>query len=177
MVRLFVRTLTLMALGVVLALIVPRQMAQVGQTVSQMSLASAGIGLLTLLVLLVMVPILVITCIGIPVVILLAIAFVAAVLLGRVTIGTLVGRRLLKALQVQESQPLLEVAVGVGLIELLMAVPCLGGVLGAIISLAGLGAVVLTRFGTMRYPPLAPTTVVASGAEVVAPPEGEKEEE
>jgi len=164
LVRLAVRTLALMALGVALVLIFPKQTVQVGQTATQLPVPSAGVGLLTLVVLLVAVPLLVIICIGIPVVVLLAIAFVAAQLLGRTAIGLWVGERLLGALNVRERQPVLEVAVGVALIELLTAVPCIGWLLGVLISLAGLGAVVLTRFGTVPYP------LTASATELPAPP-------
>jgi hypothetical protein len=163
-VRLVLRTLALMALGVVLVLVLPKQTVQVAQTATQLPLPSAGVGLLTFVVLLVAVPLLVIICIGIPVVVLLAIAFVAAQLLGRAAIGLWVGERLLEALHARESQPVLEVAVGVALIELLTAVPCIGWLLGVVTSLAGLGAVVLTRFGTVPYPPAAGAT------ELPAPP-------
>ena len=168
LVRLAIRTLALVALGVVLMLVLPKQTAQVGQTVTQLPLPSAGVGLLTLVVLLVAVPLLVIICIGIPVVVLLAIAFVAAQLLGRTAIGLWVGERLLEALHVRERQPVLEVAVGVALIELLTAVPCIGWLLGVVVSLAGLGAVVLTRFGTVPYP-------LASGAAELPVPPSEPE--
>ncbi len=165
LVRLVLRTLALMALGVVLVLVLPKQTAQVAQTATQLPVPSAGVGLLTFVVLLVAVPLLVIICIGIPLVVVLAIAFVAAQLLGRTAIGLWAGERLLGALKVRESQPVLEVAVGVALIELLTAVPCIGWLLGVVISLAGLGAVVLTRFGTVPYP------TAASADELPAPPE------
>jgi hypothetical protein len=152
-VRFVLRTLALVALGVVLMLFLPKQTELVGRTVNKLPLPSAGVGLLTLVVLLIVVPLLVIICIGIPVVVLLGIAFVAAVLLGRVAVGAVVGNRLLAAMKVEPSQPLLDVAAGIVLMELLFAVPCLGGLLGAAVSLAGLGAVVLTRFGTMVYEP------------------------
>lgn len=164
LVRLAIRTLALMALGVVLVLILPKQTVQVGQTATQLPVPSAGVGLLTFVVLLVAVPLLVIICVGIPLVVVLAIAFVAAQLMGRTAIGLWVGERLLQALNVREPQPVLEVAVGVALIELLTAVPCIGWLLGVLVSLAGLGAVVLTRFGTVPYPQ------VASFSELLAPP-------
>ncbi len=152
-VRWVLRTFALMALGVVVMLLLPRQTELVGQTVGQLPLPSTGVGLLTFVALLFLVPLLVIICIGIPVVVVLAVAFVAALLLGRVAVGAVVGERLLAAINVKPSQPLLRAVVGIGLIELLTAVPCLGWLLGWILALAGLGAVVLTRFGTMAYQP------------------------
>lgn len=153
LVRWVARTFAWMALGLVILLLLPKQTELVAHTVSTVPLPSAGVGLLTFVVLLLLVPLLVIICVGIPVVVLLAIGFVAALVLGRVAIGVFVGRRLLRALKADPTQPLLEVAVGVGLIELITAVPCLGGLLAGAVSLAGLGAVVLTRFGTMAYQP------------------------
>ncbi len=152
-VRWMLRTFALMALGVVVMLLLPRQTELVGRTVSELPLPSTGVGLLTFVALLFLVPLLVIICIGIPLVVVLAFAFVAALLLGRVAVGAVVGERLLTAINVKPSQPLLQAVVGIGLIELLAAVPCLGWLLGWILALAGLGAVVLTRFGTMAYQP------------------------
>ncbi len=177
LVRWVARTFTLMALGVVLMLFLPKQTTRVGQTISSVPLPSAGVGLLTFVVLLFVVPLLVIICIGIPVVVLLAVAFVAALLLGRVAIGAVIGERLLSALKVEQSQPLLEVVVGIGLVELLTAVPCLGTLLGWILALAGLGAVVLTRFGTMAYEPVkrsqVPVPISEPEAEIVSEEESQ----
>jgi len=150
--------LALMAIGVLLVLFLPKQTARVGRTVSQATLVSAGVGLLTLLVLLVLVPLLIIICIGIPVAVVLVLAAAAAGIFGYAAIGAVVGQRLFAAGHVARPQPLLEVIAGVAVIALLSAVPCVGWLLGAIVVAAGLGAVVLTRFGTMAYEP---TTRVA----------------
>jgi hypothetical protein len=150
-------TVALMALGVVLMLLLPKQTAQVGQTASAAPLPSIGVGLLTSLVLLILVPLLVIICIGIPVAILLVLAAVAAGLFGWIAVGAVVGQRLLAALKVGKYQPLLEVIIGIPVISLLSAVPCLGWLLALIIAWVGLGAVVLTRFGTMAYAPVSKT--------------------
>jgi hypothetical protein len=156
MVRWVFRTLALMALAAVVMALLPKQVALVGGTLNKVPLASTGVGLLTLVACLIVMPLLVIICIGIPVAVLLAVAFVAALLLGRVAVAAVVGERLWGALKLQKSQPqpLLEAVVGIVLIELVISVPCLGGLVGWIVGLAGLGAVVLTRFGTQPYAPL-----------------------
>jgi len=147
------RSLALMALGVVLVLLLPKQTALIGQTAYAAPLVSMGVGLLTFVVLLLVVPILVLICIGIPVALVLAIAYVAAGTFGYIALGVLLGQRILAALKVQP-QPLLEVIAGIPVLELLSAVPCLGALLRIVVALAGLGAVVLTRFGTMPYQPV-----------------------
>ena len=53
------------------------------------------------------------------------------------------------------------VLVGVLLISLLTTVPCLGWLLAGVVGSLGLGAVVLTRFGTMAYPP-APAPIASA---------------
>ena len=155
MIRWFFQTVALMALAAVLMALLPKQVALVGGTLSRVPLPSTGVGLLTLVACLVAMPILVIICIGIPVAVLLAVAFVAALLLGRVAVAAVVGERLWSALKLQKSQPqpLFEAVIGIVLIELVTAVPCLGWLFGWIVGLAGLGAVVLTRFGTQPYEP------------------------
>ncbi len=90
-------------------------------------------------------------CIGIPVAAVLALALLVCMALAWVAVGHLVGERLLKWLQVSTT-PLLEALAGVAVISALASVPCLGTV-AAILALSwGLGAVVLTRFGTRLDP-------------------------
>jgi hypothetical protein len=179
--RWLLRTVALMAMVAVAMALFPRQVALVGTTLSRVPLPSTGVGLLTLVALLVAIPLLVIICIGIPVAVLLAVAFVAALLLGRVAVASMLGQRLWDALKLQKTQPqpLLEAVVGIVLIELVTAVPCLGGLIGWVIGLAGLGAVVLTRFGTLAYDPLrrAEEPAVVTVEPVSEPPAGEKPEE
>jgi len=151
--RFVLNLVALVVLGVLLVLLLPKQTALVGQTVSEAGWTSFAFGLLTFLALVVLVPLLVIICIGIPVAVLLVLAAVAAGLLGWVAIGVLLGHRLLAALRTSQPQPVVEVIVGVTALTLLAEIPCLGWLVGAIAGAVGLGAVVLTRFGTMRYAP------------------------
>lgn len=162
--RFVLNLMALIVLGVLLVLLLPRQTALVGQTVSEAAWTSLAVGVLTFLVLVVLVPLLVIICIGIPVAVLLVMAAVAAGLFGWVTIGALLGKRLLAALHASQLQPVVEVIIGVTALTLLAEVPCLGWLLGIVAGAVGLGAVVLTRFGTMRYAPQKPAT------DLLAPP-------
>jgi len=154
LIRTVFSTIALMALGVLLVLFLPKPTNLVGQTVIKAPLPSIGVGLLTFVVLLILVPLLIVICIGIPVAVLLVLAAVAASVFGWIAIAALVGQRLLAALQVTQAQPVLEVIIGVPVVALLSAVPCLGGLLALIVAAAGLGAVILTRFGTVAYEPL-----------------------
>ena len=149
-VRFLMNAMGMMALGLLLVYVLPKQTSLVAQTVVRAPAASLGVGLLTLLLLPIVLILLVVICIGIPVAILLILAAVAAGAYGWVAVGTALGQRLLVALK-RPSGPAVGVIVGVGLLSLLSEVPCLGWLLGLIVASAGLGAVVLTRFGTLQY--------------------------
>jgi len=156
--RFVLNLVALVVLGVLLVLFLPKQTALVAQAVSEAAWTSFAVGLLTFVVLLVLVPLLVVICIGIPVAVLLVLAAVAAGLFGWIAIGILLGHRLLAAMHTSQPQPVSEIIVGVAALTLLAQIPCLGWLVGVIASAVGLGAVVLTRFGTMRYAPQKPLT-------------------
>ncbi len=148
--QVLVSTMGMMALGLLLVSVLPKQTSLIVETVEQSPVVSFGVGLLTMIVLPMVLILLVVICIGIPIAVLLAMAAVAAGAYGWVAVGVASGQRLLVALR-SPSGPALGAIVGVGLLSLFSAVPCLGWLLGLIAAAMGLGAVVLTRFGTLRY--------------------------
>jgi cytoskeletal protein CcmA (bactofilin family) len=155
----------LAAVSWLVAAFMPEQMKVTGDTLAEAAPLSFGLGLLTAVLAAVIGPVLLITiCLAfIPILgyILLGIA----VLFGWIVIGQIIGERLLIA----TGQPypnfvgstvlgvmVLTLVANMPIIEL---VPCLGWILsalgallGIVVSLAGLGAVILTRFGTRPYP-------------------------
>jgi len=116
------------------------------------ALLSLGVGLLTILLSMVLLPLLVLICIGIPVAIVLALALMIAGLVGWVAAGKVIGQKVLQVLHAGGQTPLVEVLVGVFLISVLAQVECAGPILSIALLGWGLGAVVLTRFGTVAYP-------------------------
>jgi hypothetical protein len=144
--------LALAALGLLVVLFWPKQTEVVGRAVFAAPLPSAGVGLLTGVVAVVLIILLAITICLSPVAFLLGVAMLVAGLFGWVAIGLLVGRRLLEAFNVKGITSLMAVAAGTLLISVLRAVPCLGAIMGFVVGCAGLGAVVLTRFGRQAYP-------------------------
>ena len=144
--------LALAALGLLVVLFWPKQTEVVGQAVLAAPLPSAGVGLLTGVVAVVLMVLLAITICLSPVAFLLGVAMLVAGVFGWIAIGLLVGRRLLEAFNVRGITSLMAVAAGTLLISVLRAIPCLGDLIGFVVGCAGLGAVVLTRFGTQTYP-------------------------
>lgn len=176
------------ALGALTVVFLPAQTRQVGAVAERSALPSLGVGCLTLVVgvslylLLVLVSIiLAITIIGIPVAILLLVippvALAAAWLFGWIAIGEWVGEKILEGIKARDTWrvPIFAVIVGIFLLSLLGAVPFFGWLVSLFVGLLGIGAVILSRFGTRPYPPagmvpyaLAPVAPVAPVAP--APP-------
>jgi hypothetical protein len=159
-----ITTLALMALGLLVVLFLPKQTEMVAQAVLAAPLPSLGVGFLTMVVAAGLTALLAITICLSPIALFTALITIAAAFFGWIAVGLLVGQKLLKGLKAQEPAPLVSVVIGVLLISLISALPCLGFLVFLGVVSLGLGGVVLTRFGTMSYPeeppsplPLEPT--------------------
>jgi hypothetical protein len=84
-----------------------------------------------------------------------AIVLVAASLFGWVALGTLWGGWLMRLFKARRTTPIIVTGIGVFTLSIVAAAigafPCLGPLLSLAMSGIGLGAVVLSRFGTTRY--------------------------
>ncbi len=155
------------AIGLLVVLFLPDQTRVVGQTVRQATPANFGLGLLTMIVGVTVIVLLAITICLSPVSLLVALALVLATLYGWIVIGYLLGQRMLRAIQKNGDQPTPVASALVGIFTVTLVqqwlmvlgqIPCLGfffWLLGAglwlLVAATGLGAVVLSRFGTQRY--------------------------
>ncbi len=150
--------LAVAALGALIVVLLPNQARQVSATAEKSLLPSLGVGCLTVLVALPLFVLLVVLIITIPAAVLLPLVLGAAWLFGWIALGWLVGDRVLAALQARESwrAPVITVIVGVLLLALVGAVPVIGWLVALAVGLIGLGAVILTRFGTRSYPAATP---------------------
>ena len=159
-IRSVVAIVVIAAVAGLVALIWPRQTAQVGRTVVEAPLPSLGIGLLTTVAGVALVIALAITICLSPVAVLALLALSAAGLFGWIAVGAMVGERFLQALNAHEITPMWAAGLGALLITLvstgLSSAFCLaplGWLLIFALGCLGLGAVALTRFGTMAYSP------------------------
>jgi hypothetical protein len=159
-VRSLLTILVIAAIGGVVALIWPQATAQVGRAAFESPGASLGVGFLTIVAAIALIIALAVTICLSPAAALVALLLGAGALFGWVAIGARIGRRLLEALGAGEVAPLWVAGLGTLVITLisvgLTAAFCLaplGWLLIFAIGCFGLGAVVLTRFGTMAYVP------------------------
>jgi predicted flap endonuclease-1-like 5' DNA nuclease len=142
-------------LGLVLVVIAPRGVARVTAATATQPALSFGVGFLTLIVGPIAGAILLIACgLGL----LVWFALIAASVLGWIGVAVWLGQKVLGAFKMRTPSSIGEVLAGVVIITLLSRLPCIGLLFSVIFLSFGLGAVVLTRFGTKdSLGPAAPT--------------------
>jgi hypothetical protein len=91
---------------------------------------------------------LILSLIGILLIPLVVLVFIAACVFGYVGAAHLCGKKLLIALRLRGKPMMAEVIVGLILLWIINMIPVIGGVVNAVVAVCGLGAAVATRFGT-----------------------------
>lgn len=149
-------TLAMGALALVVAAVWPKGTQAIGTTILDQPAMALLVGLLTWVLAAAAGIVLAITICLLPIAILLAIVMVLVALLSWIVVGWVVGQKLLAMLKVQQPSMALEAAVGTGLVVLIYfligVIPCVDFIYGLLVASLGLGAIVLTRFGTRPYP-------------------------
>ncbi len=161
-------------IGVLVAVLLPQHAGRVSTTVHESPLVSFGTGCLTWALGIPILILLAITICLLPLSLIVSLLLVVAGLFGWVAVGWVIGKKALEALRSDNPTPILEVVVGVVLLTLLWqmprVIPCIGWLfslgVGVLAGSIGLGAVLLTRFGTRAYPtpPGGPLVPAASAA-------------
>jgi hypothetical protein len=161
-------------------LFVPEHIERVAFTAVSSPLPSLGIGLLTavlvppLLIFMILLMIILIVTICLLPFALLAVIFVAVVAwaFGLIALGYEVGKRLAKGLNRDWAPPL---SAGIGTFLLLLVVnglgmiPCIGWIFPLLAGMLGLGAVILSRFGTRVYPEYIPAPAAVDVTDELPP--------
>ena len=149
-------SLIMTGLGALLLLMMPKSVEVMTAALEAQPWQMLGFGALTGFVMVFGGLILALTICLIPVVILLALAFALAALVGWLTLGYFLGKKISQNLFNTTWHPVLSAAVGNLLLYLIASgldlIPCLGAFLVLLTMLFGLGTVVVTLFGTNPYP-------------------------
>lgn len=161
-----VQGLLMAGLAVLVVIFWPKPTQRASHAIAEAPWSAAGVGVLTGIVAPVLLLVLAITICLIPLSIIGLLLFIAAIVLGWVAVGYVVGLRLARAFKWS-----LEPAPAAGLGTLLVwavangiaFIPCVGWLAPLVVGAVGLGGVLLTRFGRNDYPGVAPS------AEVVVP--------
>lgn len=151
------QSIILALLATLIAMFLPNHMRRVADAVVTQPLVAFGMGLLTLIMFIVAIVALalfslfIITLVvTVPLIVIVSIGFAAASVLGWLALGMEVGIRISHMFKGEWPLPL---AAGLGVFVLNLVaqsvgfIPCIGGVLAGILGFAGLGAVIMTRFG------------------------------
>lgn len=151
--RLFLWTL----LAMVLAMFLPNHLARISQTTLTQPLLSGGLGVLTILIVPIILVLLAITICLIPVSLVGAFLLIIAWVYGLIAIGYELGKRI-SGMAKQEWHPAISTGLGTLLLMAVLSgiealIPCVGWVPKVLVALVGLGAVLLTQFGTKEYIP------------------------
>ncbi|MCW5873783.1 MAG: polymer-forming cytoskeletal protein [Anaerolineales bacterium] len=148
------RSVAMATVALLAVLFAQQPMRRVADAVISQPAMAGGYGLLAVILAGAAIIGLSLTLILIPVAILVPFVLVTAWAFGWISLGQEVGHRLAEAFKATWS-PALEASLGTfaltfatGIVSFL---PCVGWLLGAIVGLAGLGAVILSRFGSQDY--------------------------
>ena len=146
-------------LAVLIALFMPVQMRRVADGVVAQPFITFGMGLLTVIAFIValvalgLFSVFIITIpLTVPLIFIVSVVFAAACVLGWLVLGMEVGVRIAQMFNREWPLPL---AAGLGIFilnlvaqSLQAVIPCVGGLIPGLLGFAGLGAVLMTRFGT-----------------------------
>ena len=154
--RAFAAMIAILTVAVIGILLLPDNLQRITRVMTASTALSFGVGLLTILLTAILIPLLTIICIGIPVAVVLGVALMLCAMVGWISAGRLVGERVVRVLNISTQSPVVEMLAGTILITLLGMIRCVGPLFTAVVLSWGIGAVVLTRFGAMAYP--SPTT-------------------
>jgi uncharacterized membrane protein len=148
------RALIMGALAVLASLFLQKPTQRVANTVIQQPAVSGGIGLLTYIVMPIILVMLAITLILIPISLIALVLVVVAVIFGWLAIGHEVGIRMADLFKTDWA-PAVNDGIGTMtltfLASLLGLIPCIGWFIPFLVSCLGLGAVILSRFGTQNF--------------------------
>jgi hypothetical protein len=143
------------ALAMLVVLLAPKSTDRLSKSIAKQPFVHWGIGLLSAFTIPVVLVVAMITIILIPISLVGFIIFALSMIYGWIALGYTVGTRLISNRN-HSMSPAVIAGFGTLIVTVIARfaalVPCVGWTIGAALSLFGLGAVVLTRFGTRDYP-------------------------
>lgn len=173
------------ALAILVVLFVPKASNRVAQAFIKQPLIAVGLGLLTIVLAIPLAALFIITLILSPLGLFILLLLGLSWAFGLISIGLEIGKRFAVLVKRDWADP---VSAGLGTLFLMLVlnganemIPCIGWMLPAVVGMIGLGAVLMTRFGTQFYPyvpesylPTPPAAPLAP--DLPRPPEAQDEE-
>ena len=141
-------------LGVLCIRLLPEHVMFVRATMKYKMRRSLVVGLLTCVLAPAVLIVLIALIVSIPLALIVLLGLLAAWILGSVAIGWMIGEQIVQALTTRQptrNTRYLQVIVGLIALALLSSLPIIGWLISIGTGLLGLGAVLLSRFGTRLY--------------------------
>lgn len=138
-------------LAAVLAHWFPQRTLRIGGMMFDRMPRSLAVGALSWVLGLILAVILALTIIGIPLTLAIVLVLAVGGIFGNVAMGWLIGRALLQRFARREQAPIWEAMLGVAILALIESIPVVGFLLSIFIALLGVGATLLSRFGSNRW--------------------------
>jgi cytoskeletal protein CcmA (bactofilin family) len=145
----FMTVLAILALA-----IFPNNYSRMSGIIDTYWVSAGGVGFLTWLAVPVLCVLMAITICLIPLALITALVWASGAVMGWALSATIFGKWLLKGFGKTNEQPIVITAIGSFVLAFVGALPTLGWFIGLVASSLGLGAIILTRFGTQPYPRL-----------------------
>lgn len=131
-----------LVVGVIIVLVAREKVIRITTQMSERPWYDGLIGLLTFIIAPIVIVMVAITLIGIPLAIVLGVVYAIMIISARVYVSVLVGNKLLALVGKTKSAVLLQVIIGVIVVELVVKIPVLGALLSGLATLWGLGGIV-----------------------------------
>ncbi|HEY3375310.1 MAG TPA: hypothetical protein VGK02_09635 [Candidatus Aquicultor sp.] len=157
-----------LAFGALVVAALPKATEVLANMVEQLPWQSLGLGVLATILIPFIFAVLAISIIGIPLIPIVAIALPFIYFYGYVGAARWVGRRFIGATHIAQESPVAQVLAGILILGLIGLIPLFGWLVVFIATLFGLGAVLISKFGSGR--PWARGTPVAPQAPAGGPP-------
>lgn len=153
--RFFAQILVLATLSMMMILITPKPAETIAKAIIDQPWPVIGFGLLTILTLPIAALMIAFTLILAPVSLLALLAFALSILFGWLVVGYEIGKRM-QVMFKTTWHPAISAGLGTLVLSLLTKganlIPCIGWILPFFVAVVGLGAVILTIWGTKPYP-------------------------
>jgi hypothetical protein len=159
--------LVILVLALLIVALLPKPVRTVAEAISENTFKVTLCGLLGLILIAPLALLLTISVVGIALIPLEVIIVVCSILLGFIAVGQLVGKKVLALFHRRNSSMLRETFWGLITLWLIGWIPYIGWMVKAVAIVIGLGAVLITRFGTYQgwktIPSHPPTTSSGEG--------------
>ena len=165
--------LVILVVALLIAALLPKPVRVVGEAITENTFKVVLCGLLGLVLIVPLALLLTISVVGIALIPLEVIIVVASVLLGFIAVGQLIGGKVLHLLNRQNRGTVRETFWGLIVLWLIGWLPYIGWMVKAVAVVLGLGAVLITRFGThqgWKHTPPAPAAVTPAAITPAAIP-------